>query len=152
VLKYIIERSIDGRDWLAIDEVPVSNEAGEIHTYKRIDTHPLQGINYYRIKSVDIDNKTGHSDVRSISFDELTRQTLKLYPNPASTFITFHNEGETALTIKIMDKLGRDVAEKSIPPGAISVDLRLFSSGIYQVIIFKNGREWGTTRFVKIEE
>lgn len=50
-------------------------------SYQIIDTHPLPGINYYRLKQVDFDNK--YKDSKIIWVKTLMNdKDISVFPNP----------------------------------------------------------------------
>jgi len=57
VSNYIVERSVDGKIFSQIGSV-VSDGKSE---YQFTDVKPFNGLNYYRIVSVDIDGKRGYN-------------------------------------------------------------------------------------------
>ncbi|MEM6799822.1 MAG: PQQ-dependent sugar dehydrogenase [Bacteroidota bacterium] len=78
--RYEIERSRDGLDFEEIGEKKAVGNSQEIIPYEAWDYRPESGLNYYRIKSVDIDGQYEYSKVREVYL----RQEFKsrVYPNP----------------------------------------------------------------------
>lgn len=54
---FLLEHSTNGINWQFIDEVQGQGTTQLIHTYNSIHRTPEQGINYYRLRSVDIHGK-----------------------------------------------------------------------------------------------
>jgi hypothetical protein len=105
---YVVERSVDGRSFNAIETVNDKGNTGRINQYSIVDRQPFEGVNYYRLKQVDIDGKFVYSEIRSVRFGK-TKQ-LVLYPNPASSFIKLELPGSSdnvSITIRNID--GRKV-------------------------------------------
>jgi len=75
---FSVERSYDGKTFLALEKVPA---AGESHTrldYELIDHYPLIGRNYYRLKQVDFDGTTEYFPMKFIDLTGSKR--VMIYP------------------------------------------------------------------------
>lgn len=83
---FVLEQSTDG---INFSQVAIVFGAGESDTkkdysYTERNLTGRKGLVYYRLKSVDIDNKTSYSSVRIIRLDEEKQGIiLSTYPNPA---------------------------------------------------------------------
>ena len=66
-----IQRSHNGRDWSVLDFIPASSSDEKIKTYKLIDTKPLAGVNYYRLKQLDRDGQHTFTRIVTVSFQTL---------------------------------------------------------------------------------
>ena len=87
-----VERSIDTHNWQAIAMVPGSGDTQEAKTYHYLDEKPL-AINYYRLKSVDLDGTATYSSIQVAQFQEdLTRQVFKVYPNVSNGNFTIEGD------------------------------------------------------------
>ncbi|MDQ3015305.1 MAG: T9SS type A sorting domain-containing protein, partial [Bacteroidota bacterium] len=84
---YEVQRSPDGRIFSTIGLVNRATIDATINSYGFIDEHPVNGMNYYRIKQTDFDGKYQYSAVKSLSF---TKESLNLsvWPNPVSDILT----------------------------------------------------------------
>ena len=86
-----MERSQDGKHFTKIGFEATQATNGNSTTvidYKFVDEKPMTGINYYRLKQMDIDGKFVYSDVASVSFGNSTKQAITVYPNPAVNSVT----------------------------------------------------------------
>jgi len=79
VNQFVVERSGDGNIFAAIANEKAVN-AKEVTTYQWLDHSPLTGPNFYRLKIVDMDGRTKHSEV--IRIDRKARSNIYVYPNP----------------------------------------------------------------------
>ncbi|MBS1736471.1 MAG: T9SS type A sorting domain-containing protein [Bacteroidetes bacterium] len=82
VSKMIIERSSDGISFKQVGEMRAKNTVN-INDYHFADNQPLQGINYYRIKQIDMDGQYKYSVIVSIVFNK-TNAGFIAYPSPAN--------------------------------------------------------------------
>lgn len=123
---FSIERSTDGLRWEVIASVNAKGNSTVETSYSTEDFHPAAGINYYRIRSVDLDGSSTYSATRKIHVGALQVQ-LKVYPNPASNLLNVEilsaNEGR--VQAMIINRLGQVVAQKSINPNSGKIEFNL---------------------------
>ncbi len=148
--KFIIEKSLDGINWLSIGEIKGANNSNEVLNYSFIDYQTRNTlITYYRLKQIDYDNKFEYSNV--ISFiNKLSYLALNIYPNPTEKSIKFVlTENISNASIKIFDLNGVQVFENLNFTGTDSeIDLSTFKSGIYFIQI-ANDELFLKSEFVK---
>jgi hypothetical protein len=147
-----IERSDNGTDFSKIGKVKAAGNSNSTIEYRYNDENPSGGINYYRLKIVDIGNTARLSEIKSVrnSFSNFT-----IYPNPASsqliTEITAIKEDNAELSIS--DLQGRKVysAQIKILQGInkIPIDVSKYSQGTYY-LRFKLGNINYTGKFSKL--
>ncbi len=88
--RFDVQRSYNGSLFTTIGNVTARNSSSrEIYDFE--DHSALNGIAYYRIKSVDIDGKYGYSRIAAVSEHDL-RSTSFVVLNPARSFITILNK------------------------------------------------------------
>jgi len=101
--------------------------------YVFTDQLPLSGLNYYRLKQVDQDDKYEYSPVVSLNF---SRQAgIRITPNPASTYISLTADGSSAITVQIIDLNGRVLKTAGAQPGcpAYAHTVGGLAKGLYTV-------------------
>ncbi|ACT91881.1 peptidase S8 and S53 subtilisin kexin sedolisin [Dyadobacter fermentans DSM 18053] len=77
-----VQRSADARTWTALAaRIPAQGEGG--HRYEATDPSPLPGLNYYRLKMVDLDESYAFSQIVSVDFAAGDTQ-VTVFPNPVS--------------------------------------------------------------------
>ncbi|SKC14944.1 T9SS type A sorting domain-containing protein [Dyadobacter psychrophilus] len=139
-----IERSIDGRNFKKIGYVEGNGTtSNESKSYRFIDSEPLRGKNYYRLKQLDWDGKFEHSSI--VFIQHPIQETSKLYPNPVSNILlvnTLDFKGE----ISIIDVMGRVVEKVSATTNETNLNVGNLSPGLY-LCRFGNT----TQQFVKIK-
>jgi hypothetical protein len=82
-----IQKSKDAVGFESIGKV--SSNKGLSSTYNFVDNQPAPGVNYYRLKMVDLDGKIEYSKINSINF--ASELNVVLYPNPSSDFVKLNN-------------------------------------------------------------
>lgn len=130
---FSVERSKDAINWEVI--IPFVDGAGnsvQKLNYQAIDSYPLNGKSYYRLKQTDFNGAHTHSLIRAISKDQNSSDLIKLYPNP-NGIGEFTIEG-VIQSIKVFDMMGREIdLPVSIEQGR--VDCSSLNKGSYVVHI-----------------
>lgn len=81
--RFAIQRSTDAKDFEEIGSVNAAENSVDILDYEYIDFMPLNGINYYRLKQIDLDNTITLSKIIAVNANERTSENIiKAYPNP----------------------------------------------------------------------
>jgi parallel beta-helix repeat protein len=75
-----VQRSINGVDFSTVGTVKGVGNSTQITLYFFMDNKPNVGINYYRIKQVDRDEKSVFTNILTVLFDA---KKLSIFPNPA---------------------------------------------------------------------
>ncbi len=108
--EYQIERSGDGNTFKEIGIIASKNNLSGSH-YTYVDAYPLSGINYYRLKSVDIDGKFSYSNIDKVTFNLIANNVI-VYPNPAKDILTVQSNFKgKRLNITITDLAGRKILQ-----------------------------------------
>ena len=84
-------------------------------TYDFEDITPSDGINYYKLKMIDLDNTFEWSPIKSLDFGKREKQLVGFYPNPVSPsqpfFIDVKTQAETPIEISIINQSGQLIKE-----------------------------------------
>lgn len=123
---FYIERSRDAIQFEVLATVPtISNPNYQLQYYQTIDSHPINGWNYYRLK---YPTSTGYqySQVRTLNFGE-NIAPITVFPSPTKGMITigFAELLAVGASIKVYDILGQEVLTGTIPKMVRSYDLDL---------------------------
>jgi hypothetical protein len=142
--KFEIERSTNGINYVSIGSVNAVGTGTAKQTYRFMDANPAKGNNYYRIKSIDVDNSFKLSVVRNVK--NLGFVEMQINPNPviASTMnISLEAEANEKATIVITDLSGRKVynGKTNVIAGTnnIPVNVNNLNKGIYLVTLQLSG-------------
>ena len=101
---FVIQHSTDGNSFSDIATVKATGSGA--NGYSFTDTHPINGINYYRLKSVDKDGASTFSKVVSAEIVD-SRYEILVYPNPAKSSVTI--KGNHIASVQLNDNIGRVV-------------------------------------------
>jgi hypothetical protein len=112
-----IERSSDALNFEKIGNTAAAGNSSLPLGYMFIDSNPLIGHNYYRIKQVDNDQHFDYS--RIIVLDNFSDGKLdfNIYPNPATEQITLYSQSQlvgNTCYFELYDVLGRLLMQQSI--------------------------------------
>ncbi len=126
-----IERSADGTHFSKILTVKGVGNSDTTITYTAADHTPLKGINFYRLKQVDLDNHYYYSPVQIVKFG--TSVAPVVYPNPVNSFFTAIPGNEPILDIIIYNVQGRAVqyAMNNNNGNEMNINISTLASGVY---------------------
>ncbi|MEP6673673.1 MAG: DNRLRE domain-containing protein [Ferruginibacter sp.] len=152
--RFEIERSANGIDFQKSGTVNAAGNSATAINYSFNDLHPLKGLNYYRLKQVDLDGKFTYSDIRLLNYDD-TKKQLIIYPNPAADKISLigNTNVDAPVTISIYDIQGKKIKEISIASFSnMDINISELSRGIYSVRIYHAATKeiFGEARFLKL--
>jgi len=116
--EFIIEHSNNGYSFDEIGSVFSSGNSSETKFYSEEHRTPNEGINYYRLKIVDLDGSFEYSHIEVVKFDKDTE--LNIFPNPVTKFLHIHGE----LILKVLISINQE---------HISFELR-----VVQIVLFRN--------------
>ncbi len=147
---YTIQRSADQRNWSTIGTVQSIGNSAAKTVYRFNDKSPLSGTNFYRIKQVDLDGKTGYSEVARLN--NQVKKTISVYPNPAGSVAQVYSK--TTFTqgqvLQLIDAKGSRVKTfVAAGKNALQLDLSNLQPGLYLLQLIENGRVVENTSLIK---
>ncbi|WP_188556952.1 T9SS type A sorting domain-containing protein [Hymenobacter glacieicola] len=126
---FIVERSANGQAFTAIGTVAGHGITNQSQQYRFLDTAPLPGTSYYRLRQRDTDGTEALSQVVVVAAAEVA--AAHVVPNPGSTRFQVLLPGDAAaLGAEVLNVLGARVATVA-PDGTF--DLTRQPAGIYVV-------------------
>ncbi|MEO6406069.1 MAG: T9SS type A sorting domain-containing protein, partial [Ferruginibacter sp.] len=130
---FIVERSLDGRTWNPIARVNSAGNSSHRVDYITTDNAPIRGINYYRLKQVDIDGRFIYSDIKSALFN--SAYTAQVAPNPAKGYINLYlsKSGNQSATVEVLNMQGKTVYRIQTTQSSLQIPAMGFSKGLYVV-------------------
>lgn len=139
--RYEIERSANGQSFTKIGTVKAKGNSSTILNYNWPDNNPLNGINYYRIRSVGAGTDISYSSVVKVNMNNGKPQIV-FYPNPVignSIKLQLNNLEKGIYTVSITNTIGQQVFKQSImhPGGSAvqTISVNSLAGGIYQLQI-----------------
>jgi pimeloyl-ACP methyl ester carboxylesterase/photosystem II stability/assembly factor-like uncharacterized protein len=141
-----VERSADGVNFTAIGRVAATGNSDIPRQYGLDDLQFKKGLNYYRLRQVDLDGKFAYSHVVLIRVKKDGEPEVLLFPNPAKDGITVNvTEGQhPQWTLQVYNMVGQPMLRHVIPANQNNerVPLRGLPSGVYTVgIVTSDGQK-----------
>jgi len=150
---FSVEHSIDGVHFNSIGEVKAAGNSSVALTYRLDDKNPGKGINYYRLRLVDIDDSGKYSSIVTVRNSGTTGFTI--YPNPVKTTMLIDMDAEKAgnAYVNITGMDGRIVYNRQVSliqgNNNFSINLGNFSKGTYTIRV-QSGSSVYTQKFSKL--
>lgn len=148
---FYIQRSLNGQDFLTMDSVNAVGFATYQTNYSGIDSNPHRGINYYRIKQLDVDGKYSFTNIIPVDFayyevsNSITNSLL--YPNPTNANVTLGVSSQINQTaqLTIFSLEGRIILNKNMMlesgQNNVLIESENLPAGIYIVNLNVNGQK-----------
>ena len=133
-----LERSADGLTFDILKQVKGAGNSTHTTNYQTIDSLPLPGVSYYRLKQTDFNGNFKYYEVCSVT--NALNSEVSFYPNPANTSFTidFRLSSAGVSSFSLKNSIGQDVnVPYTASSGEISVDVSRLTPGVYfvQVIL-----------------
>ncbi|MEO0341110.1 MAG: T9SS type A sorting domain-containing protein [Bacteroidota bacterium] len=136
-----IERSDAAEGWSAIGFVNGMGTTVQRQDYSFWDESPASGLNYYRLKQIDLDGSFTYSPIEVVEFSSSQLSLSYVYPNPSDgiAYMDLSLPGQDQIYIDIFDASGKIVQKEKqvLSAGINSIILRPsnLSPGIYYIKI-----------------
>lgn len=98
-----VERSNDAVNFSYIGRIAASGNSSIPVNYFFSDYKPAKGLNYYRLKQVDLDRKFIYTAARLVKFDQLDEAKVKYYPNPTNGILNIELTSAMQSEMKIIN-------------------------------------------------
>jgi hypothetical protein len=127
---FVLERRSGTGQWLEVGRLAAAFTSSELRRYELIDVNPLPGINYYRLRMVDIDEHESYSPVRQVLFNN--GETILIYPNPVQDKLTIQSANSmNDMPYQLLDIRGRILLEGRLNNQVNVISLESLSKGMY---------------------
>lgn len=129
-----VERSANGKKWATIGTVAAKGESNRLVNYTFSDAGLTKGVNYYRLKMVDIDGSFNRSHVISLRSSFGKEVTASTYPNPTSESVFLQNiDAGEIQSIDVINTTGRTLLNSKAYDSVKGIDVRNLPNGLYLV-------------------
>jgi hypothetical protein len=134
-----VQRSADGSNWSTIATINAAGNSNTKKEYETTDYAPAKGINFYRLKQVDMDAKFQYSFVRSVLFSSSYQVIVS--PNPAADFINVYvaKDNSKSYTVQLLDMSGRILKTATTVQPLTQFATASLTKGVYTVRITDGG-------------
>ncbi len=128
-VKFEIERSADGYQFEKIGEVAGKLNSSSIQSYSFRDENPLFGLNYYRLKNVDIIGRADYSIIKTAN--QISRNVI-VKPTMVSTNVEVEIYGMESPNMNILNLDGKIIIPNiECNSGKNLINVDNLPSGIY---------------------
>ncbi|MEO6489382.1 MAG: T9SS type A sorting domain-containing protein [Ferruginibacter sp.] len=137
--RFIVERSNDGLNFAQIGVVAAAGNSSSRKDYQFTDPSPVKGINYYRLRAIDINSDYKFSMIRNVK--NLGVTDLSFAPNPVQSNLKVDIDAISAGNgvITIIDISGKPVYRRNVSVvsgnNSYVVEAGKFSQGTYFIKI-----------------
>jgi hypothetical protein len=123
-----IERSNNGTDFLFIASLPGQGTIDQLTNYNYTDVNAPDGINFYRLKQIDIDGRYKYSNVAAAKIEYALQ--LSVFPNPAHAILTVSSKLQT--NADIVNQYGQIIIKQILlKKGRNDLGVTQLANGIY---------------------
>jgi hypothetical protein len=150
---FTIERSKDATSFEYVTDVPGAGNSTTSLRYNSMDTHPYEGISYYRLKQTDYDGNSKYSYIISVEFKFGAIGEIQVfYPSPNLVTFNVNCDPDREINYMIYDVTGKEmtsgkfVSVKGV--NQIQVPVEGFANGIY-FITLTDGETQKQQKFIK---
>lgn len=129
-----IEHSVNGKNFAPISKVNGAGNSSKLLAYNFVDRNPAAGLNYYRLRQVDINGDSDFSNFVSLNYS-LSIGDVNIYPNPVADIlhIDMATTSEKEFSIKIIDLSGKILKRFNLRSSKVEVNVNDLQSGAYLV-------------------
>lgn len=131
---FSIERSHDGLKFEEILRIPGAGNSTERKDYSDVDTRPLSGLSYYRLRQTDYNGETTVSQVVAVRMDGEGRD-VKVFPNPADDFFFVETGADpSSLRVRLLNHIGQTVPlAPQVQAGRLMFQTSHLAAGVYYI-------------------
>lgn len=127
-----LERSANANEFSTISTIDGAGNSSINQSYFYLDKNPLVGLNYYRLKQVDLNGTYEYSNI--IVLNNLSDKHYFIYPNPVIDELFIDIKNTPIITYKIINQKGQLKKAGTIQANN-SIIVSDLPSGIYYLII-----------------
>ena len=116
VKQYEVEKSTNGTQFSSIAVTAATANNGGSAVYVIADASLVEGYNFYRVKSVDVNGKTSYTNVVKVLIGSM-KQDITIYPNPITDgmiHLQLVNQPAGSYNIRLLNKIGQEIVTKKI--------------------------------------
>jgi hypothetical protein len=159
--RFEVERSVDGINWETVGSAKAAGVSAIKKNYTYTDNVGRNTANkkdlYYRLKMVDLDNKTSISRILVVRvYNTRSTKMISVSPNPAKNDIvaTIQLNETSVVVLKVLNSAGAEVMRKTakLSPGASTITMEGTSKlnpGMYVMEVVVNSNERMLVKLIK---
>jgi Secretion system C-terminal sorting domain/Fibronectin type III domain/Cohesin domain len=132
-----IQWSKDGKTFSKIGNIKGQGTTSVQHDYQFLDESPLAGINYYRLKQVDVNGQSEFSKIVSVDMPNLDKN-ISIYPNPVKDKVMVETNITGDYTIELLDIAGKLLQSHKANQPSLQLSTSGLPSGMYMISVKSN--------------
>ncbi len=145
---FTVEKSATGQQWNNVLLVVGAGNSDELIEYEAVDTNPLPGLSYYRLKQTDFEGSSTYSETIGVSLITNQSGPIEIYPNPASNRLVIRGPANLG-ALQVVNSLGQDITHQiailpTNTPSTVELDVSKLERGMYLLRVLDT--EW--VRFI----
>ena len=146
VRAYTLEKSVDGVNYQAIN-TQVAKNNNSLSNYTFTDNNPVNGVNYYRVKTTQQNDVERYSSIVTINFKQQSSNPVTVYPNPVrgnQIGLQLQDIQQGMYSIRIVSIEGKEVYKQQLQVNSGSLNTTIspsskLASGTYTLqVVGKN--------------
>ncbi len=139
--RFEVERMDEQGVFRMLGEVAAAGNSTQERRYSFIDPSPYMGVNYYRLRMVDLDGSHEYSETVAVEFHLLNPAAFEVWPNPTvEEATTLYNRTDRELRIVAYTGDGRVMKTWYLDPRSSLRANCDWPDGIYQLVAEVDGR------------
>lgn len=144
-----VERSNDGINFIVIGSVTGNGTTSLPHSYSLLDRNPAKGINYYRLKQVDLDGKYTYSNIVPVQINNI-EIVSSYYNNLNNSIQVIFNKKQDNVHIMLYGANGQllSTANATNNIASYKLDLPLLASGVYMLRVISDQLSYTKKLFI----
>jgi len=135
---FMVERSNDGRQFVALGRVEAAGEATDKKFYQYTDANAVAGVNHYRIRLIDRDGTSTYSDIRTVQVRDDNRMLVFPVPARDHLFIELKSPSAGASEGRIISMTGQVMMRFRMNSNREKININKLQAGSY-LVQFDNG-------------
>lgn len=136
--EFVIERSANGSTFTAIGTVAAAGFSSTARSYNFVDNSPVKGMNFYRIRMVDLDRRFTTTETKTVLFSV---DAVLITPNPASSFANIYlTKNDNSITqIFVTDANGKMIERIKTADQIYQLNTSRYAKGLYIIKVVDAG-------------
>lgn len=145
-----LRHAADNGQFKAIASIEALGNSSAGKRYSYLHRNAVNGNNYYQLIQVDRNNDTHDYGVKEARFETVAKETVFIFPNPATHTLTISFPANTYAKLQLVDAVGKILSTKKI--GAKDHELKLevnhLPVGLYTIML-SSGNHQTAHKFIK---
>jgi len=129
-----LQYSADGNNFTTIAILAGKGTTSIPSDYSFIHTNPFAGMNYYRLKQVDLDDRYQYSEIVTAKIND--GSLISLFPNPVKEKLVIESSLNTDAFL--VDETGQSLQQIRLMTGRNEISVSKLNSGVYFIRLADN--------------